>query len=736
MSKKTEKALNEKLNVKLPENLSKENILEQLDSVQQNEKIVEIPKKKNTAKKLIPIAASFAVIIGLLSAYFGMGLGDKIKGPAYSDDTAVTDKTEVMRYQSYDEIYDKFDELRKDYEENNKGNFLVDLFGNSFNYFADDAVAENMAGDMDSGSMNEGADMLPEASDDEIWGENTATSGKPSTETTQNKEFGTTNTQEEGVDEGDIIKTDGNYLYVANADSKTVSIIDITGEEMKNTAQISVKDDKAVQELYINNDRLIIVGTAYENKIAAYKYDYYGYALGETFVKVYDVTDRTAPKLVTEYSQQGNYDNSRMIGTKLYCVSTYYVDISDKDYRDKCIPETEVNGVCEKIPAECISVVEESEGSTYAVVTTLDIENGTEPTSEAILGNCDELYASAKGLFISENDYYSESYHAYQQTTKIYRFEYTDTGVNYKCMGKVDGYINDQFSMSYDGEYFRIATTVNKTITYDENGNAVEVQLWDEDGWRNKDLDNVAVSNVTMNNLYILNNNMQIVGKVEDLAKGETIQSVRFVGNMAYVVTFRQTDPLFVIDLSDPTNPTVKGELKIPGFSEYLHPIADGLLVGVGQDGTESGTNGDCKVSLFDVTNPYEPKETSIVRVSEGDAYCWTPVATNHKLYITLANNEFAVPFTLNWYSNTGRESKSGDFYIRYRLTGEGLCEVARYELGASELNVMGATYVENVFYVVMSDYKGGYDNYDTHIVAYDLETNGEIGRILLDDWA
>lgn len=730
MSKKTEKALNEKLNVKLPENLSKERLLEQLENVQQEEKIIEIPKKKNTAKKLIPIAASLALVVGLLGIYFGAGLGEKLK----TEEPQSDDITEVICYQSYDKIYEKFDELREEYEESHKGNFFVDLFGSNYNYFTEDSVADNMSGDTNSGSMNDGAMMLPEASDDESFlsgvGKNEPSSDSPNSETNNEKEHGTTNTQEQGVDEGDIIKTDGNYLYVANANKQTVSIVDIADEEMEITAQICVEDNNAVQELYISDNKLIVVGTAFENKIATYKYDYYGYAADNTFVKVYDIADCKAPQLVTEYSQQGNYDNSRMIGTKLYTISTYYVDIATDDYRDKCIPETEINGVCEKVPADCISVVEESNSNVYAVITTLDIENSTEPSSEAILGNCDELYASAKGLFISEKDYYSESYHAYQQTTKVYRFEYTDTGVSYKCMGKVAGYINDQFSMSYDGEYFRIATTVNKTVTYDENGNAVEVQLWDEDGSRNKELDNVAVSNVTMNNLYILNNNMQIVGKVEDLAQGETIQSVRFVGNMAYVVTFRQTDPLFVIDLSDPVNPTVKGELKIPGFSEYLHPIADGLLVGVGQDGTEWGTNGDCKVSLFDVTNPYEPKETSILRVSEGNAYCWTPVANNHKTYITLANNEFAVPFTLNWYSNTGRESNSGDYYIRYRLTSEGLCEVARYELNANESNIMGATYVESAFYVILNSYGDG-----TYVVAFDLTTNEEIGRLKTADW-
>ncbi len=703
MSKKTEKALNKKLNVKLPENLSKENILEQLDEVRQNEKIAEMPKKKNTVKKLIPIAASLALVVGVMAVYFGAGLDERLK----TEETQNTDKIEVMRYQSYDKIYDKFDELRKEYEEEHKGNFLVDLFGNKYNSFSDGATADDMAGDMGWGSDNN--EMLPEASEDgdalSGIGENTVTSDSSSTETTEKKEHGDTNTQEEGVDEGDIIKTDGNYLYVANADNKTVSIVDVTGEEMKIAAQISVKDNKAVKELYINNDRLIVVGTAFENKTATYKYDYYGYESGDTFVEVYDITDRTTPKLVTEYSQQGDYDNSRMIGTKLYNVSTYFVDISDDDYRDRCIPETEINGVCEKVPAGCISVVEESNSNAYAVITTLDVENGTEPACEAILGNCDELYASAKGLFISDTVYGDE------KLTKIYRFEYTDTGVNYKCMGKVEGYINDQFSMSYDGEYFRIATTLNKTTIIDDSVSS--------------SIDN------RVNNLYILNNNMQIVGKVEDLAKGETIESVRFVGNMAYVVTFRQTDPLFVIDLSDPENPTVKGELKIPGFSEYLHPIADGLLVGVGNDGTEWGTNGDCKVSLFDVTNPCEPKESSVLTVADGKADCYPSVAENHKLYINLSENEFAVPFIVYRYVQSGDylRNRTHLCYIRYRLDDNELCEVARYNIEDRSSRILGATYVENTFYIVVNECEN-YNENDTYIVAFDLTTNKELGRL------
>ena len=160
MSKKTEKALNEKLNVKLPEHLSKNNILKQLDTIPASEKVVEMPKKKNTAKRIIPIAASFAIIIGILSAYFGFGLGEKTSKPSTSD------KIEVMRYQSYDKIYDKFENLRKEYIKNGFDDILGNVLNGGFTYATDDFVinesAENMAGDMNTGNWVDSDSALPE----------------------------------------------------------------------------------------------------------------------------------------------------------------------------------------------------------------------------------------------------------------------------------------------------------------------------------------------------------------------------------------------------------------------------------------------------------------------------------------------------------------------------------------------------------------------------------------------
>ncbi len=695
--KKAKDMLNGKMQVKLPETLSTENIMANIENSKAD--IIEMPKKKNSAKKLVPLVASLLLVVGIVGIY--MSLQQK-EAPVVNN----LQNEEVIRYESYDKVYKKFDALHNEAKkESFKDIFLYAEGESADDMIADGAMPESAVGSMNGaatgGTAMNGAATGSTAVDDAIVEETTSTSA--------NKEHGTTNTQEKDVDEGDIIKTDGNYLYIANSERDSVSIVDVTGEKMVEVSQLDMKEIEFVQEIYINGDKLVIVGVLHteDESKTSYGYDTYAMADGiyymsnDVFVKVYDISNRKEPKLVTEYSQQGNYENSRMIGTKLYTISEYHVNVYSDNYRDKCIPEITVDDACEKVPAGCISIIEESPSTTYAVITTLDLSKDTKPESEAILGECNHLYASSKGLFLC-----STTGDAVQDTTKIYKFDYTDTGVEYKCTGKVNGYINNQFSMSYDGEYFRIATTANNTKV---DGDTVSF----------------SIDNRT-NNLYILNNQMQIVGKVEDLAKGELIESVRFVGNMAYVVTFRQTDPLFVIDLSNPENPIVKGELKIPGFSEYLHPITQNLIVGVGQDGTETGTNGDCKVSLFDITDPYSPKETVSLPVTGGSCHVYTGVSYNHKLFITLSDTEFAVPFNLDWYVSKGDIEKGGNFYIRYKLQNGTLCETERYFVSDGKCDISGATYVENTFYIVNHNYS----KQSTEIVAFDLTTHEEIDRI------
>lgn len=677
MSKKIKNALNEKLQTKLPQSLEKESIIQLIDDEKFENTDLDIDafsiqKKKNKVTRLIPVAASLALVIGLLSIFGDIDSNKKI--------TTTEDISEVCRYQSYDKIYEKFDKLHKSIKKDN----IFNLYGVTEEAY--NTSADTMTGSAAAGGFSDDADIaLPESS----------------VET--GRDFGTTNTQEAGVDEGDVIKTDGRYLFVANRQEGTVSVIDTVNDSLQVLSKMELEKNYCVEELYLSGNNLIIIGNSYQNENnEGYTSDMiYGcgvFGFSDSFVKVFDITKPEAPTLVTEYSQQGSYNSSRMINGMLYCISTYYVNIASENYRDYCVPETTINGVCQKLSAEKISVVEDSQASSYIIITTLNTTQKGEPESEAVLGNGTELYASLKGLFVSER-----AFEDGQEYTKLYRFEYTDTGVNYKCMGKVPGYINDQFSMSYDGEYFRVATTVIKT---EKKGESFSMSF---DG--------------RVNNLYILNSQMQKVGCVEDLAKGESIQSARFIGDMAYVVTFRQTDPLFVIDLSDPENPTVKGELKITGFSEYLHPIAENVLIGVGQDGTEDGINGDCKVSVFDVSDPLRPFEASKLTVSNGNGTVYTPVANNHKAFVKLPENEFMVPFSVNKFVNSYYTQYC--YYIRYSLQGTELKEVARCPL-AENCDVLVGTYIDSNFYALIFDYKKN----ESQIIRIDLETNQEAGKV------
>jgi uncharacterized secreted protein with C-terminal beta-propeller domain len=208
--------------------------------------------------------------------------------------------------------------------------------------------------------------------------------------------------------------------------------------------------------------------------------------------------------------------------------------------------------------------------------------------------------------------------------TDVFRFRISDAKVTEDGVGSVPGYILNQFSMDESDGYFRIATTVG-------------------DAWRNDKY-------TSMNGVYVLDGSMKVVGKVEGLASRETIKSVRFIGSKAYMVTFRTTDPLFVLDLSVPTAPKVSGELKIPGYSEYLHPYADGMLLGFGKDAVVQGEMAyylGMKFSMFDVSDPANPRE--IAKFALGDRGTYSEVSYNQKaLLFSREKNVIGIPIIIN----------------------------------------------------------------------------------------
>ena len=220
---------------------------------------------------------------------------------------------------------------------------------------------------------------------------------------------------------------------------------------------------------------------------------------------------------------------------------------------------------------------------------------------------------------------YEKNSKTYDINTQIYKFYLKDATCTFVKTGTVPGSVLNQFSMDEKDGYFRIATT-------------------DSTSWNDE-------SNT--NNLYVLNENLEIVGKIEGLAPGERIYSVRFMGNRAYMVTFVQTDPLFVVDLSNPRDPQVLGELKIPGYSKYLHPYDETHLIGFGENtkvvnygyGDQVITDG-MKMSLFDVTDPENPTEMYSVNIGEEGTY--SELLYNHKaLLFSKEKNILAFPISI-----------------------------------------------------------------------------------------
>lgn len=416
-------------------------------------------------------------------------------------------------------------------------------------------------------------------------------------------DYSTTNVQEEGVGEADRILTDGTYIYTLgyqkgaseysnyrSGDEKEAIYI-FQPDEAGKLQQLSVldlqKDGLRIQEMYLQENRLVVLAArswTNGNMYDGYKDYTYEYAYrGETYICTYDITDRTAPKEIGKLCVEGFYDTSRLVGGYLYVFTSYsgqyYMDEEDRKDHKKYVPCVQGE---ELEPGEVyIPDIEQAQG--YLVGVSVNVsEPGTIADRFAVMMNSETYYISQNNIYIAETNY------GRVEQTKINKFSYEDGKMEPVAAGSVDGWLNDNFSMDEHDGYLRLVTTKDNM-----------------DQWGAM-LDDVEYT--TVNQLYVLDGQMQIVGKIENLAKGERIYSARFMGNVGYFVTYRQVDPLFSVDLSDPSNPVILGELKISGFSEYLHPYGENRLLGIGWETTYYEDSGrtvrdGMKLAMFDTTD-------------------------------------------------------------------------------------------------------------------------------------
>ena len=455
-------------------------------------------------------------------------------------------------------------------------------------------------------------------------------------------DYSKTNTQVQGVDEADIVKTDGTHIYYL-ANEKLTIINTENASQMKEMSTIKFDETFTPEELFFNNDKIIVIGTRFEyderEKRIGIDDDYlYPNYMDKTYTsaKIYNVKDKTNPTLERTVEVEGSYLTARMIDSNVYIASNKYMyyayicntykstELNEDDFKPHYL-DTATSNETKSINFDCIYYIPEFEDTNYLNIVAFNITNNQEANVESYLGAGEEIYASKENLYVTKTKYDYERKNKTSITTEIYKFNLNNANCTFAKAGDVPGSVLNQFSMDECNGYFRIATT-------------------DSTSWN---------SESNTNNLYVLNENLETIGKIEGLAKGERIYSVRFMGNRAYMVTFVETDPLFVIDLSNPTTPTVLGELKIPGYSKYLHPYDETHLIGIGEDtevvnygyGDRVVTNG-MKMAMFDVTDPNNPQELYNVKIGEKGTY--SELLYNHKaLLFSKEKNIIAFPISI-----------------------------------------------------------------------------------------
>ncbi len=620
--------------------------------------IISPKSRKPSLESLRAVLPVFLAIIGF-AVILGLILSSK---PIY-----VGDQTSLKQFTSYNELK----------------NFLKENLESYSNYYGVGGVR----------TMDEGI---------------TAAAPSAGAESSQQKgggggaeDYSQTNIQVEGVDEPDIVKNDGKYIYTVTG-NKVVIVDAYPASSMKILGEIEFND--YISNIFVNGNKLIIFANGYGNVYSVEKCagtekgcivpDGH-YSEPRSLVYIYNIEDRENPVLEDEISITGNYIDSRMINNYVYVISTKYAE------QDVVLPVYSVNSVETQIKASEIYYFDYPDSNyVFTSITALNLDDNKVNDKVYLTGASSNLYVSNDNIYltyqkqINYKDYFEDyidevvleilpvSYKVkinqiiasdkqiYEKMDEVQElvYEYSNSlqgdkksefdeklmnliddfeieiqkktektiihkinidklDIEYKKAGEIPGHVLNQFSMDeYDGN-FRIATTTGNT-------------------WQGNSL----------NYLYVLNKDLKIIGKVEDLAKGEQIYSARFLGDKAYIVTFRQIDPFYVINLKNPENPEVLGYLKIPGYSSYLHPYDENHIIGLGQE------NNQLKLSLFDVSDFDNPVEAGKYIVDK--KYSYSEALYDYKAFLfDKEKNLLVIPVTYS--EQIGVDSQYG--YARYK---------------------------------------------------------------------
>ena len=527
--------------------------------------------------------------------------------------------------------------------------------------------------------------------------------------------YSRTNTRVEGIGEADIVKTDGKNLYIVKGSTVYIVTLGSDGKPEK-TAKISPLDTLAdkdengelvddidsgfgvyrsrcvfvtnyVRGIYVYGSTLVVELCCVRNKKI------------QTGIAVYDIGDISAPKTKKVFMQDGSPISSRVAGNSIILVSNSVIYSETID--DGIIPRVSSgeNGSDmkdEMVRSGDIAVANAANPEGFLIVSKTNLDTlESKPEATALLGGGSDIYCTDSTVYVATECYDTKSE---KTNTKLTSFDITGEKPQLKASGAVEGTMLDTFSMDEYNGYIRVAVT------------------------RSGD-----------NCVYVLDTDMKKVGALENIAPGETVRAVRFSGSTGYVVTFLQTDPLFVIDLSSPESPAIKGEVKLPGFSSYLHPVGKNLLLGVGVGGTEEGTDGSAKLSLFDVSDPSAPKEVDSFVMKNTD------FNTEYKAFIEDSDpNTYLIPFNCWRYSQNEYEdnilstdAKRSTGVVRIAVENGKLVQKNIYEVTSIDDNGAAqftrAAFVNNTLY--------GIDCYGLtgKIISFNKTTGETLGEFVFE---
>lgn len=475
-----------------------------------------------------------------------------------------------------------------------------------------------------------------------------------------------TNVRTEGVDEADLVKTDGEHLFILQDSATEIAVVDATGDAMKEVGSISAGNQGQISEFYVRDGKLLVL-----SNVSLVSTDSSGAeTLGgsEVQLETFDVSDVQNPKLLGTVTQSGWYQSSRLVDGYLYLFSTYSVPYLEEGQGiEPYIPR--VAGQAVACPD--IYLPPYAAANQYLVISSVAVDNPTHTVDQkAVLTDSNSLYVSAENIYVYETKWpimplARDGAEADPGRIAIRKISYRDGQLEGVAQTKVSGTLNDSFSIDEHEGMLRLVTTVSS---------------WDAE----------AKQQTSTNEVYVLNESLEEVGSITGLAEDERVYSARFFGDIAYFVTFRETDPLFTVDLSDPTNPQIVGSLKIPGFSEYLHPYGEGKLLGIGMDVDEkSGVTNGMKVTMFDVSDPTDVKEAHTFLV-EG-AYGSDVFSDYRAVLVSVERN------MIGFSGYADRET----YYVFDYADGAGFAQLMAEDVNGNGWTGTRGVYIDDTLYVV-----------------------------------